>query len=365
MKKIQFLIVTLLLALTLFLSISVATAQLKTMPDNMARLVYFSPNDRPMQPEYESKLRQLIKEAQQVFAQNMENHGFDRKTFQLETDAHGRAIVHHVKGQFNHAYYRNNWQKAWEESREQFNPQNDDKLIFTLLDVNLEGITVCGRGGGNGRNGVAFVTTQEGCFNIRTIVHELGHAFGLSHDIRPYDNFVTGGWRTALGNNDSMITSFSSAEWLNVISAFNTNPPQSNEDTTIEMLTPKLAGHPNTIRLRFKVTDPDGLHQVQFLVRAPSYHDTLPNLRDYNGVKGNPRITVEFVTTAVRPEIKEVFIRTIDVDGNVKEQSFPIDITTLLPPSKVVLIPDPNLAAVVRQEIGNSITTHTAESNAS
>ena len=314
-----------------------------------------------MQPEYESKLRQLIKETQQVFAQNMENHGFARKTFQIETDAQGMIVVHRVKGRFNHAYYRNNWNEAWQESYEQLEA-NDNNIIFTLLDVDLQGITVCGSGGGNGRSGRAFVTpvpTDFGCFTLRIVAHELGHAFGLSHDIRPYDNFVTGGWRTALGNNDSMITSFSTAEWLNVIPAFNTNPTQPNEDTTIEMLAPELAGRPNTLRLRFNVADPDGLHQVQFLVRAPSYYDRFPNLRDYKSVKGDTRITVEFVTTAVRPEIKEVFIRTIDVDGNIKGQSFPIDITTLLPPSKVVLIPDPNLAAVVRQEIGNSITTHT------
>ncbi|MDE0323018.1 MAG: leucine-rich repeat domain-containing protein [Candidatus Poribacteria bacterium] len=356
MKKIHFLTFTLLLVLTLFLPLSVATAQLKTMPDNMVRLVYFSPKDRPMQPEYESKLRQLIKETQQVFAQNMENHGFDRKTFQIETDAQGMIVVHRVKGRFNHAYYRNNWNEAWEESYEQLEA-NDNNIIFTLLDVDLQGIAVCGRGGGNGRSGRAFVTpvpTDFGCFNLRIVAHELGHAFGLHHDYR-----LTGDWMTALGNSDSMLSSFSTAEWLNVIPAFNTNPTHSNENTTIEMLAPKLAGRPNMLRLRFNVADPDGLHQVQLLTVDLSRNDSFPGLVDYKAGKGDPKITVEFVATAVRPEIKEVLIHTIDVNGNTKWQSFPIDITTLLPPSKVVLFPDTNLAAAVRQEIGNSITTHT------
>ena len=39
-------------------------------------------------------------------------------------------------------------------------------------------------------------------------------------------------------------------------------------------------------------------------------------------------------------------------------QELPVDITSLLPPPKVVLIPDPHLASVVRDEISN-ITTHT------
>ena len=156
-----------------------------------------------------------------------------------------------------------------------------------------------------------------------------------------------------------MLSSFCAAEWLNVIAAFNIHPTRADDDTTIEMLAPKLTGRSNTLYLRFKVADPDGLHQVQLLTVDPSRNDPFRGLIGYKGVKGNPSTSVEFVTTAVRPEIKEVFFHTIDVDGNIKEQRFPLDITLLLPPTQVVRMPDPKLAAAVRQEIGNSITTHT------
>ena len=192
MKKIYFLTFTFLFVFFPLLPIRFATAQLKTTLDGMVRLVYFRPNDRPIQPENVSKLRQFIQETQQVFAQYMENHGFGRKTFQFEIDAQGSAVVHHVKGRFNHAYYRNNYREAWQESNKQFEGRNDN-IIFSLLDVNLAGITACGKGGGNGRSGIAFVTTQEGCFNVRIIAHELGHAFGLFHDYR-----LVGDWMAAL-----------------------------------------------------------------------------------------------------------------------------------------------------------------------
>ena len=53
-----------------------------------------------------------------------------------------------------------------------------------------------------------------------------------------------------------------SAEWLDVHPFFNTGGTSVNDNTTIEMLPPSLASPPNVIRLRFEVTDPDGLHQA-------------------------------------------------------------------------------------------------------
>ena len=47
----------------------------------LIRLVYFLPNDRPARPERVSALRQLIKDAQEFYADQMESHGFGRKTF--------------------------------------------------------------------------------------------------------------------------------------------------------------------------------------------------------------------------------------------------------------------------------------------
>ena len=80
MKRIHILTITLLLASSFLLPIRAAAAQ-SANKNNMIRLVYFLPNDRPARPESVAAFQQSIKEAQQFFADEMERHGHGRKTF--------------------------------------------------------------------------------------------------------------------------------------------------------------------------------------------------------------------------------------------------------------------------------------------
>ena len=64
-----------------------------------------------------------IKKAQHYFADQLEAHGFPRKTFRIETDPGGKTIVHHVNGQHDDAYYQDpafGSSSAVNEIREQF-----------------------------------------------------------------------------------------------------------------------------------------------------------------------------------------------------------------------------------------------------
>ena len=56
-----------------------------------------------------------------------------------------------------------------------------------------------------------------------------------------------------------------SAEWLSVHRFFNTNPISPNKPTDIELLSTQ-AYNRETVSLRFKVTDLDGLHHAQLLL---------------------------------------------------------------------------------------------------
>ena len=56
-------------------------------PDFVVRVIYFIPSDRPPQPDIDAKFDTLIKEVQNFYADEMERHGYGRKTFSLETDA--------------------------------------------------------------------------------------------------------------------------------------------------------------------------------------------------------------------------------------------------------------------------------------
>ena len=71
----------------------------------MVRLIYFLPSDRPARPDRITALRQLIKDTQEFFADQMEHHGFGRKTFTFETDKDGEPVVHRVDGKFKEDYY--------------------------------------------------------------------------------------------------------------------------------------------------------------------------------------------------------------------------------------------------------------------
>ena len=314
------------------------------------RLIYFIPNDRTPQQDIDATMDELIKNVQLSYEEVMEYHGFGRRTFTLETDATGKAVVHHVKGKFNDEYYHTDtFRKVIdEETAEQFDLSANIYLV--VLDVSNAVIDgYCGQGTSLGPEGGATLIPAPNsarqrergwsCFNLDVTAHEVGHAFGLAHDhfrkaTRSLSSYTT----------DWMVTSLCAAEWLDAHRYFNRGQsyPQADEPTTISMSAPQ-AIPPNALRLRFKVADPDGLHQAQL-------HNSTGDAIDCQGVDGESA-SVEFVT----PEVTEapgnqVSLRVVDVYGNVTEQRHTIDITALLPP-EVVSIPDANLAAVVREAL--------------
>ena len=341
-----------------------------TQSGPIVRLIYFRPRDRQPQPDIDAQLDRLIKDIQQFYADQMESHGFGRKTFQFETDAHGNAVVYHVIGKLEDTAYHDEAEIVWDEIYEQFDTSKN--IYLTALDVSSEligrseGDTACGVGSGSyfdKYEGTALLPAAGGCFDFGTAAHELGHAFGLPHDFRS-DAYIM-----SYGSGSDKLSQCA-AGWLDVHIAFNANQPVSAAAATIEMLPPSLASPPNAIRIRFKVTDPDGLHQVQLLTETlrgtAKGHPELIACKHLNSKLSH---TVDFVTTALGPANKFVSLQVIDVNGNftiidtngvyTTSESFPIDVASLLPPPKVIRVPDRNLATALRQEIGNVITTHT------
>ena len=325
-------------------------ADLNVGEPRTVRLIYFLPSDRSPQQDIDAKMDSVIKDVQQSYAEVMEYHGFGRRTFTLETDATGKAVVHHVKGKFNDEYYHTETfsKVVWQETAEQFDPSAN--IYFVVLDVSTAKIdVVCGRGLADGpEGGVALIPAPNSarqrergwsCFNVSVAAHELGHAFGLAHD-----RFRNATRTPSSYHTDWMVTSFCAAEWLDAHRYFNMGQsyPEEDEPTTIQML-PPLAVPPNAIRLRFEVTDPDGLHQAQL-------HNSTGDAIDCQGISSESA-SVEFVTLEVTEDPgNRVRLRVVDVYGNVTRQSYPIDITAVLPP-EVVSIPDANLAAAVREAL--------------
>ena len=317
------------------------------------RMIYFLPSDRSPQQDIDAKMDEVMKNVQLSYAEVMEYHGFGRKTFRLETDGDGKAVVHHVRGKFNDGYYHTDTYSkvVWQETAEQFDLSAN--IYFIVLDVstaNIDGFA-CGQGAPHGPEGGATLIPAPNsarqrergwsCFNVAVSAHELGHAFGLAHDL-----FINASRSPSSYHTDWMVTSFCAAEWLDAHRYFNIGQsyPKEDQQTTIQML-PPLAVPPYAIRLRFEVTDPDGLHQAQL-------HNSTGDAIDCQGFGLDGKSgSVEFTTSAVSEAPRNhVGLRVVDVYGNVTEKRFSIDITSLHPP-KVVSIPDANLAAVVREAL--------------
>ncbi len=328
---------------------------IRVVPDEEAEpytvgLVYFLPNDSQPRPNVDAQIDELIKEIQGSLAYWMEVHGFGRKTFTFQADATGRAVVHHVNGRFDQAYYTHDQDgqldsyaklKVWDEIHEHFGSQYKRTIYVCLINGGAGG----GLGGGSALSGRAVIRSDLYDYLSKGLVaHELAHAFGLFH----YDNYYN--WDSACRT-----------EWLDVHRYLNpTKRSHAVSVPSVRMLPPSFVSPPNTIRLRFEVEDNDGLHQAQLLRYKPTGDPTVLVCKRLTGTHS----TVEFVTTDFRPEDTQVGLLVIDAHGDFSWGSgtFPIDVASIIPPPQVVSIPDAHLAAVLRRKFdldpGDPITSH-------
>ena len=331
-------------------------------PEYVVRVIYFIPNDTEAAPDIDLVLDTIIKDVQQFYADQMERHGFGRKTFKLETDVNGDAVVHHVNGEFNHQHYHNIG-NVIDEIGEHF---DISKNIY-LVAVDSQDAGYCGLASGRFAfmrvpGYVGDLIQQNGCTRSWVAAHELGHTFGLWHDRRDLSyimNDIENNYLTTHQSGVEILTPSApiriynqlpkcAAEWLNVHRYFNPNPSAFDAPATIQMLPPSLVEPPATIRLQFEITDPDGLHLAQLLTETSAgYPDNFLDCRkleDENSV-------VEFVTSEI-VEPTRLSLTVIDVKGNIRSHWFSVDTADLLPPSKAVSIPDANLSAAIRKSLG-------------
>lgn len=364
-----------LLSFVMLTLVSNSFAQVDS-PEYVVRVIYFLPNDRQPQPDIANVLDTRIKEAQQYFADQLEAHGFERKTFRIETDDVGNAIVHHVNGQHDDAYYQNpsigGSHSAVDEISEQFDMSK--KIYYITLDISSQyldgsevkdtsGKTISGHTGwgvGTGISGVIVVTN----FEVIPTIHELGHAFGLRHDYR--SDLSANRIYSDPNFRELMTTTFCAAEWLDAHRYFNPLQDVVNNNTEIQLHLPELIEPPTNIRLRVTLFDPDGLRQVQLL--HPQFHPRwrwgetdVATFAACQRISGN-RATIDFVT----PDLigadatggifiaRRIFLEVMDGHGNITSRGFDIDIEPLLPFAKIVSLPDKNLEASIREELGLS-----------
>lgn len=366
-------IITLLTLMTLAF-VSNGFAQ-RTSPEYVVRQIYFHPSDRQPSRDMDARLDALVEDVQQFYADEMEHHGFGRKTFRLETDAFGKTVRHAVKGRFPAIDYRRNLReitnftdrvtdltdaigKVYSEIQEHFDLS--ERFLYLIFidgdDDLLASSSVGGTGDGGLFGGTANImlvgfdkAPKSLDYRIFTVIaHELGHAFGLSHDFRD-DHYMMSYSYEELKNQ----LSYCAAEWLDAHRYFNTIQNTFDRVPTITMLPPSFVSPPNTVRFRFSIVHSASLHQAQLLTNNLLSLDPAvdPILLDCRSLNRNYEI-IEFVTSELTTGSAYVDLHVMDVHGNFISQRFPIDITTVLPDTKPVLIPDPNLATAIRGHLG-------------
>ena len=296
---------------------------------SQVRVIYFTPNDRPVQWTIPTTLNIQIKAVQQFYADQMTAHGYGNKTFQIETDTSGNLVVHHFAGSRNDAYYHTDTlQKIHSEIKTRFNTETDVYAVF--VDVSTERI--------QGNCGIAYFEGGPAMFpasgecvtgdaGVDLIAHELGHAFNLEHDFRDDTYIMSYGY-------DRHKLSECAATLLNVSPHFNTNTTTTtNTPATIEMLSDATYTAETTDwALSFSVSDPDGVYQVQLLHALPN---TTAGILGCQRFDNTQTATASFTMPdgATFNDAHHIWLRVIDANGYLQSKEWRLNAEggTMLP----------------------------------
>ena len=242
------------------------------------RMIYFLPNDRPYRPKVVQEMKDMIRTLQTFFAEQMQAHGYGNKTFRFETDHKGEPKVHRVDGLHSDSYYLDNG-GYWQEVDQKFDRWANN-VYFLVWDNSRNTIAsdTAGTGGGGKDNGNLTVPAR---FDFGLVAHELAHAFGLGHDFRD------GKYILSYGEGQNQLSACA-AEYLEVHPYFNPNVPiERGVAPTIELISPlTFPAGSKSVKIRLKVSDPEGLQQVRLNAYAALYA--------CRGLAGKKQATIEF-----------------------------------------------------------------------
>ena len=307
-------------------------ANLNVGEPRTVRLVYFLPNDRPYRADVIQRMKDEILNIQTFFAEQMEVHGYGEVTFRIETDSQDEPMVHDVIGKHPDSYYLDRTlDTVYPEIEEMFNLNANVYLI--VIDNGMDTISYSsgraagGRGGRRGKSG-GFVLLPSG-FTWNTMVHELGHAFGLWHD------FDDPGYIMSYGPGQDRLSACH-ADYLSVHPYFNSDTPIEEEQMPIiESISPRpYPAGAKRVSVQLKVSDPEGLHQVLLFVTTIKPHSAAGflELKTCRGLEGEKDTIVEFdydgvipsdgFTSLSDPAGHPITIEAVDTDGNVSRTYF-------------------------------------------
>ena len=184
-------------------------AQENTPEEYIVKLVYFVSKDRVPQKDIDTQIIKLIEDVQKFYADQMENYGYGRKTFRLETDADGKPVVHRVIGKKEGKQYQQEPYEVFDEFANRI--QTPNTILFVVVDHgfprvgNMIGLTYSGIG----------ILVPASTVGFKVAAHELGHTFALPNDFRNSSDIMS------YGGVGPFRISHIAAKWLDVNPYFN------------------------------------------------------------------------------------------------------------------------------------------------
>ena len=171
---------------------------------------YVVASDGQHTAEADRRIRESLKMVQTFYADEMERHGYGRRTFEMERNPNGEISIHrHTLERPASDYYSGGYDTLWKDVREWEGslPQHHE-LANAVIDANWRGHHAYW----NGMPSVFFIDLPEqpwpcanagggdvwqlSCWNWQIVAHEMGHVLGLEHDFRSPDYVMGHGAHT-------------------------------------------------------------------------------------------------------------------------------------------------------------------------
>ena len=326
-----------------------------TTPADTVRIIYVLPEGKKVPPNITEKLDKSIRKVQQFYADEMERHGFGRKTFTFETDESGKAKIYLLEEQ----------KKLQIPS---FDVSNDIWLAVGEDDVGFPtgsfhghntGFQYPTKNGMTSKNNIwrdevrginhgklVLLSAADGRLDWKVTAYELKYAFatityGLEHTLLYQEEpsalkrfLMRANGRKPWGKSWVQLSKCE-AEWLDKSRFFNPNQSFFDRSPEIEIrVSEPDAKHSR--RFQFEVTDEDGMHQAQLYVskriRSRGMIWTKEFHEECRLLNGEKAATVEFEITDTA--VKEVRLQMIDALGNTASRRFQIQNETPESPEK-------------------------------
>lgn len=323
---------------TLILSILLLWVSMTADAQFVVKTIYFQPQDTP---DKTAEIRKMMADVHDFYGRDMQRHGFGLKTFHIEKDANDQIVVHTVKGKHHTANYiaDTTYDAIAPELPNRFKVPNNIHIIFVggMQRINSGGIRALGVGVsifGNQMSGYAVIPANNLIFQV--VIHEVGHTFGLQHNLDPLTDFVMG-----LDAGHAGFAEYE-ARWLDKNHYFNDDHPNINFVPRLNRLHPirviDIENH--IIEVKADVESINGIHQAE--IARPEDGGILDT--HFLHAKRIENAVFQFNVKLLRGGTQP-WVRIMDTHGNFWMQPTDLDI-----PPAAFFDPDPKPTTPLKPE---------------